>query len=225
VALMVARQAAAEGGAMVILDHQPAERQFSREFYQREFYQREFYQREFYPPGAAALGIDLRRVLVIRTDQQGEQLWVLDQCLRCSAVAAVWAHVERLSQRDFRRLQLASEEGGGLGLLIRPSLVRRQPSWSDVQLLVHVVAGGSRDLRTGRRVRIQVTRCRRRSPCDSASSTVELEISDVTGQMRVIEETRAPDVVRPAEDRHETRVVHSAAELVDPASGCRSARA
>ena len=36
--------------------------------------------------------------------------------LRCGGVAAVWASLESVDDRTFRRLQLAAEEGGALGL-------------------------------------------------------------------------------------------------------------
>jgi protein ImuA len=42
----------------------------------------------------------------------------------------------KLDGRTFRRLQLAVEQGGGLGLLIRPATVRGEPSWADVRLFV-----------------------------------------------------------------------------------------
>ena len=87
----------------------------------------------FYPPAAAAWGLDLSRLLVLRPASQADALWALDQALRCPGVGAVWARWNTFDPRDFRRLQLAAESGGTLGLLIRPARERGQPTWADVQ--------------------------------------------------------------------------------------------
>jgi hypothetical protein len=44
-----------------------------------------------------------------------------------------------LADREFRRLQLAAETGGTLGLLVRPAQARDEPSWADLRLLVEPV--------------------------------------------------------------------------------------
>ncbi len=92
--------------------------------------------RSFYPPVAATLGIDLRQLVVIQPRGHSDSIWALDQALRCPGVAAVWSRLSQLAPRDFRRLQLAAEQGGSLGLLLRPLTARGKPSWSDVQLLL-----------------------------------------------------------------------------------------
>jgi protein ImuA len=87
----------------------------------------------FYPPAAAAWGIDLSTMLVLRPASETDALWALDQALRCPGVGAVWAVCDQLDVRDFRRLQLAAECGGTLGLLVRPARQRGRPTWADVQ--------------------------------------------------------------------------------------------
>ena len=95
---------------------------------------------EFYPLAAVAQGIEPARLIVVHPGNKADHAWALDQALRCPAVAAVVAWPEsldgKLDGRTFRRLQLAVEQGGGLGLLIRPESVHAQPSWADVRLLV-----------------------------------------------------------------------------------------
>jgi protein ImuA len=124
-ALSAARDACREGRALVVLDAGP----LSRNGNERERYR-------FYPPAAAAWGIDLSRILVLRPAHEADALWALDQALRCPDVGAVWAACDRLDVRDFRRLQLAAECGGTLGLLLRPARLRGQPTWADVRLEV-----------------------------------------------------------------------------------------
>ena len=110
-ALRAAREAARDGGYVIVFDRHQC----------------------FFPPAAAAWGLDLKRLVVIRASSVRDELWALDQALRCRAVAAVWGCLEELDWRWFRRLQLSAEQGGTLGLLLRPARVRGQPSWSDVQ--------------------------------------------------------------------------------------------
>jgi protein ImuA len=77
---------------------------------------------EFYPPAAAALGIPLDRLFVLRPKDDAEQVWAVAECLRCRGVAAVVATLgarQRLSRVAARQLQLAAERGGGVGLLLR----------------------------------------------------------------------------------------------------------
>ncbi|MHB8970161.1 MAG: ImuA family protein [Pirellulaceae bacterium] len=186
-ALLLARQAALEGGAIVILDP----------------------RHWFYPPAAVLLGMDLAAMLVIRAAQAGDQLWALDQCLRCPAVAAVWAPLEHLGPRDFRRLQLAAESGGGLGLLVRCSAARNQPSWSDLQLLIQPQACGAADVRSGRRLHVELTRCRQAR----SGGTIALEIDEVTGVLRTVSCS------------HEAYRLHPTAQLAYPTPDRRSARA
>jgi protein ImuA len=199
-ALVVARQACCvTGGALVVADRAG----------------------NFYPPAALAWGIDGRRLIVVRASREKDELWALDQCLRCVGVAAVWAGVERLQECWFRRLQLAAESGGVLGLWVRPLSVRGQPSWSDVQLLVQPRPGlrvqeDRPESWRGRRVRVELLRCRG----GAAGSAVDLEIDEMNGTIREVKTTRQARAAG-----HETHPVHLASPLAHPASGRRSARA
>ena len=92
--------------------------------------------RRFYPPAAMAWGVSLEQLLVVRATTAQEELWALDQALRCRSVGAVWACLDQLDSHAFRRFQLAAESNGTLAVLVRPATVQGRPSWSDVQLLV-----------------------------------------------------------------------------------------
>jgi hypothetical protein len=72
-----------------------------------------------YPPGAAQLGVPLERLIVLRGVHGAAALWAAEQVLRCRAVAAMILPVQQLDATAARRLQLAAEHGGGLGLLLR----------------------------------------------------------------------------------------------------------
>lgn len=93
-------------------------------------------QRQIYPAGLSALGFDLTSVIVLRPSTDRETLWACEESLRCAAVGVVWAKLDRLTPTAFRRLQLAAEESGVVGFLVRSSSAVNQPSWADVRLMV-----------------------------------------------------------------------------------------
>jgi protein ImuA len=109
-------------------------------------------QRELYPAGWP---IDLSQAVVVRPADKADELWACDQAVRCPGVGAVVVKCGQLDQRDFRRLQLASEVGGTLGLLIRPPKLRGQPTWANVQWLI-----GSQPSPDRWRLRVELLRCR-----------------------------------------------------------------
>ena len=208
-ALIAAREAVTLGGALVVMDR----------------------HNWFYPPAAASLGIDLGKTIVIRAGRSRDELWALDQVLRCRGVGAAYAAIDKLDWRWFRRLQLAVEDGGGLGLLLRPAEVRGQPSWSHVQLLVQ-----PRPSQGPRCLRIEVTRCHGLA----SGGAVELAVDDLTGsvqtwqsqeadspqgQPRLLPTTSPVSPFLSPSGRHETRPLHLASQLASPAPRRFAARA
>jgi len=167
-ALLTAREACRDGGALVVLDR----------------------RWELYPPAAARLGIELENLIVVRAVDKADNDWALDQALRCPAVAAAVAWPERLDGRTFRRWQLAAEEGGGLGLLIREQAARDEPSWADVRLLVEPLPAS--DPATGRRIRIHLLRARG----TANNQSVDVEIDDETHPLYL-----ATQLVQPTDHR------------------------
>ena len=77
-------------------------------------------ERELHLPALSAAGINLRHLILLRCANRADQLWALAECLRCRGVGATVAFIQRLSQIEARRLQLAAERGGGVGLFMRP---------------------------------------------------------------------------------------------------------
>jgi protein ImuA len=146
--------------------------------------------RQFYPPALAAWGVPLGRLVVVHAADDADALWAADQALRCPAVGAVWLRRDRLAPHDARRLQLAAEDGGTLGVLFRPDRVRGRSTWADVQLAV-----GPRPAVRGRRLRVEVTRCRG----GAAGAAVEVEFDDGSGGAREVVSRETPHVPAPAE--------------------------
>jgi protein ImuA len=134
-------------------------------------------ERSFYPPAARKLGLDPDRTVIVRARQANDALLALAQALRCSAIGAAIGAFEKLSDRDGRRLQLAAEAGGTIGVLLRPPSARGVPSFAAVRLLIDPLPSSPK----GRRVRLEVLRCRG----GQEGKVMGLEIDDATGHVRV----------------------------------------
>ena len=180
-ALGAACAACRDGGALVVLDR----------------------SREFYPPAAVRLGIELENLIVVYAAAEADNIWALDQALRCPGVAAVVAWPQRLDGRTFRRLQLAAEESGSLGLLMRPATVRHEPSWADVRLLIEPLPAGSlpaefpptEPLQSDkRRLRIHLLHCRH----GGNGRCVDVEIDDETHTVYLVARLADPTAHRRA---------------------------
>ena len=76
-------------------------------------------RRQLYPPALAAMGIPLDHLLVLHPKDEREELWAAAECMRCRGVSATILSPRRLSRIEARRLQLAAETGGGIGILLR----------------------------------------------------------------------------------------------------------
>jgi cell division inhibitor SulA/protein ImuA len=70
-----------------------------------------------YPPALAQAGLDLSRQLLVRIEQPQNVPWALEQALRAGVCGAVLGWPDATQHQALRRLQLAAEAGGGLGLL------------------------------------------------------------------------------------------------------------
>ncbi len=174
----------------------------------------------FYPPAAAAWGIDLDRLIVVHPQNARDELWAAVQALRSPAVAAMFAAIDRLDSRAFRRLQLAAQGGRTLGVLVRPAGARGEPSWADVRLESRGQGVGAGRMKDGnerkslifhplRRVQVRVLRCH----SGRAGGSVMLEIDDATY------------TVREASSTYDTHPLPVVAELGDSAGHSLSARA
>jgi protein ImuA len=154
-ALVVAERACGEHKALVVAD----------------------VQGRFYPPAASKLGVDLGRCIVVRPASARDAAVAVRQALDCAAVGAAMAWFDELSASECRRLQLAAETGGGMGLLLRPPGASGTPSFAALRLRVTPVP--SREF--PRRARVEVVRARG----GKSGQSLVLEIDDETGHVRV----------------------------------------
>lgn len=152
----------------------------------------------FYPPAAAACGIETSQVIIVRPANEKEELWALDQAVRCQDVAAVLAWPHQIDGHLFRRLQLAAERSGCLGLFVRSAAAVQERSWANTRMLVSPQVS-----RSGWRLSVELLRC----GGSFERKVVELEVHDQTGEIR------------------EAHPSHLATQLAHPAPAARQARA
>jgi cell division inhibitor SulA/protein ImuA len=88
---------------------------------------------EPYPPALTASGIDIKRILVVRTEQT---LWAMEQILRSAACRVVLAWINNASIKNLRRLQLAAKGSASLSILMRSVRYSAQPSPAVLRLRV-----------------------------------------------------------------------------------------
>jgi protein ImuA len=206
-ALSAAREACRKGRVLVVLDRATLARSARKSNRSKHFY----------PPAAAGWGIDLVTIVVLRPASEADALWALDQALRCPGVGAVWAALDRIDARDFRRLQLAAECGGTIGLLLRPARLRGQPTWADVQWLVE----------TRSNVESPRSKVRRLSTFDFRLSTWQLRVELVRcrggtgGQAVLLELDEAAGIWREAPG-HATHSLPVLASVADSAPARRA---
>jgi hypothetical protein len=91
---------------------------------------------EPYAPALAQQGIDLTRLLVVRPAGATEALWAAEQALSSGVCAAVLLWLKGTDDRWLRRLKLAAEAGGALGVLFRPERHRFESSPASLRLLM-----------------------------------------------------------------------------------------
>lgn len=123
----------------------------------------------FHPPAVLPWLGDSRQLVVARPSHDDDEMWAIDQALRCRGVAAVVAWPRGVAGRSawggrepmpaggrrggtkpgsqwtvaMRRWQLAARASGAVGLLVRPAAVAREPSWAEVRLAVSPLPGGT----------------------------------------------------------------------------------
>ncbi len=91
---------------------------------------------EPYAPALAQQGIELSRLLVVRPATATEALWAAEQALSSGVCAAVLLWLKGTDDRWLRRLKLAAEAGGALGVLFRPERHRFESSPAALRLLL-----------------------------------------------------------------------------------------
>ncbi len=88
-----------------------------------------------YAPALANAGVELRYTLVVEPREVADALWSVEQLLHAQA-GAVLLWQPRIDTTALRKLQLAAETGGGIGLLYRPLAAMSESSVAGLRLRI-----------------------------------------------------------------------------------------
>ena len=95
-----------------------------------------------YAPALRSAGIDLARLILVRTHSSRETLWAAEQALRSNACAAVLAWPQAANYAELRRLQIAAEGSPSvLAVLFRPPRVARETTPAPLRLSLATAHG------------------------------------------------------------------------------------
>ncbi|PTT02478.1 Error-prone repair protein ImuA [Pedobacter sp. HMWF019] len=75
--------------------------------------------RKLFPASLRLFNVDPERIIFIDVTREKDVLWVMEEALKCDGLAAVVAELNDLSLIESRRLQLAVEESGVTGFVLR----------------------------------------------------------------------------------------------------------
>ena len=95
-----------------------------------------------YPPALVEHGLDLERLLIIRTRSTKESLWACEQALRGYRGGALLSWTDNPGFARLRRLHLAARSGHKLAFLFRPHTRAEQPSPAALRLHVQANPNG-----------------------------------------------------------------------------------
>ncbi len=76
-------------------------------------------QQCLFPPALKLYGIQPERIIFISLNKEKEMLWVMEEALKCTGLAAVVAEISEVSFMASRRLQLAVEQSQVTGFILR----------------------------------------------------------------------------------------------------------
>lgn len=108
-----------------------------------------------YAPALQASGLELSRVLWLRPGGAVDALWAAEQVLADAGGGAVLLWADEVGDRQLRRLQLAAERGGALGVVFRHAGRAEQPSPAILRVEVMARPGGGA---------LRIIKCRARPP-------------------------------------------------------------
>lgn len=77
--------------------------------------------RRLYPPSLSSFNVEPERIIFMDVKSQQDALWITEEALKCEGLAAVVAEIDALGLVESRRLQLAVEQSGVTGFILRKS--------------------------------------------------------------------------------------------------------
>ncbi len=75
--------------------------------------------RRLFPASLRTFNVEPERIIFMDVKTEKDVLWIMEEALKCAGLAAVVAEISNLSLIESRRLQLAVEENGVTGFILR----------------------------------------------------------------------------------------------------------
>ncbi|HUL93541.1 MAG TPA: translesion DNA synthesis-associated protein ImuA [Burkholderiales bacterium] len=95
-----------------------------------------------YAPALAAAGIDITKLVIVRTVSLKETLWAAEQALASNACGAVLAWLQGAKYAELRRLQIAAEGGRAPAFLFRSPDTAGESSPAALRIALGTACGG-----------------------------------------------------------------------------------
>lgn len=99
-----------------------------------------------YVPALERADMTPEQFFLIRTTDDEDQVWTLEQLLQCPSSGLVMGWSRRRNPSHLRRLQLASENGDTMGIMMITSGPARAPSPAPVRIALAAANGQALDL-------------------------------------------------------------------------------
>jgi protein ImuA len=75
--------------------------------------------RTIFPPALKLFGIEPERIIFVDLQKEKDVLWAMEEALKCNGLAAVVGEKKEINFTESRRLQLAVEQSGVTGFILR----------------------------------------------------------------------------------------------------------
>lgn len=123
--------------------------------------------RKLFPVSLRLFNVDPERIIFIDVVREKDVLWVMEEALKCDGLAAVVAELNDLSVIESRRLQLAVEQTGVTGFILRKDARRALTSVATARWKVSPVPSETEDEMPGvgfPRWKVELTKVRHGNP-------------------------------------------------------------
>jgi protein ImuA len=94
-----------------------------------------------WPPGLARFGLRPEHLVFVHAGSAQDGLWAMEESLRCPGIGGALLELREIDLTAARRLQLAAESGGPIGLLLRGDAETGQASPALTRWRVSPIAG------------------------------------------------------------------------------------
>lgn len=101
--------------------------------------------RRLFPASLKAFNVEPERIIFMDVKTEKDVLWIMEEALKCEGLAAVVAELNHLDFTASRRLQLAVEESGVTGFILRKDASKAVSAIAAARWLISPVPSNAED--------------------------------------------------------------------------------